>query len=115
MKRRVRASACGRTLSRQAFCRNSKARGACLPPDLPMRKALPNKSMLAANDQTSKPAVLLVVEPDERARTLLVRTLEGARYRVLEAGDAPTALRLLHEAHCELILLASEMPDVDGL
>jgi two-component system, NtrC family, sensor kinase len=80
-----------------------------------MRKALQSKSMLAANDQPSKPATLLVVEPDERARALLVRTLEGARYRVLEAGDAPTALRLLHEAHCELILLASEMPGVDGL
>ena len=71
--------------------------------------------MLAANDQSSKPATLLVVDSDERARALLVRTLEGARYRVLEAGDAPMALRLLHEAHCELILLASEMPGVDGL
>ena len=71
--------------------------------------------MLAADQQTGRPATLLVVETDERARASLVRTLEGARYRVLEAGDAPTALRLLHEAHCELILLASEMPGVDGL
>src|SRR5205823_3845094 len=41
--------------------------------------------------------------------------LAAGPYRVLAAADAPTALRLLHEARCDLILLASEMPGVDGL
>ncbi len=71
--------------------------------------------MPAAVNQFTKTATLLVVEGDEGDRTALTRTLEAGPYRVLAAADAPTALRLLHEARCDLILLASEMPGVDGL
>ncbi len=71
--------------------------------------------MSAASNQPIKLATLLVVDGDERARAALGRVLEQGPYRVHTAADAPTALRLLHEAHCDLILLASEMPGVDGL
>ncbi len=71
--------------------------------------------MPAASNQLTKTATLLVVDGDERARAALARALAQGPYRVHVAADAPTALRLLHEAHCDLILLASEMPGVDGL
>ncbi len=71
--------------------------------------------MPAAINQLTKTATLLVVDGDERARAALGRALEQGPYRVHTAADAPTALRLLHEAHCDLILLASEIPGVDGL
>jgi two-component system NtrC family sensor kinase len=80
-----------------------------------MQKALRTEGMPAAVNQLSQTATLLVVEADEHDRATLSRALEAGPYRVLSAADAPTALRLLHEAHCDLILLASEMPGVDGL
>jgi two-component system NtrC family sensor kinase len=80
-----------------------------------MQKALRHEGMPAAVNQLSQTATLLVVEADEHDRATLSRALEAGPYRVLSAADAPTALRLLHEAHCDLILLASEMPGVDGL
>ena len=58
---------------------------------------------------------LLVVDDDERARTSLQSVFEGASYRVKVAADAPTALRLLHQEPCDLILLDIELPGVDGL
>src|SRR5256714_1089837 len=91
------------------------AQGRVLPPDSRMQKALRNEGMPAAVNQLSQTATLLVVEADERDRATLSRALEAGPYRVLSAADAPTALRLLHEAHCDLILLAREMPGVDGL
>ncbi len=71
--------------------------------------------MSAIVNQTEKSATLLVVDGDEHDRAALTRTLTEGPYRVLTAADAPTALKLLHEARCDLILLASEMPGVDGL
>src|SRR2546423_5457362 len=91
------------------------AQGRVLPPDSRMQKALRNEGMPAAVNQLSQTATLLVVEADEHDRAALSSALEAGSYRVLSAADAPTALKLLHEAHCDLILLASEMPGVDGL
>lgn len=71
--------------------------------------------MPATIKQLNQTATLLVVDADERARAALERTLAQGPYRVQLAADAPAALRLLHETHCDLILLASEMPGVDGL
>ncbi|MBC7910796.1 MAG: response regulator, partial [Pyrinomonadaceae bacterium] len=60
-------------------------------------------------------ATLLIVDDEERVRLRLQNIFEGAEYRVITAPDAPTALRLLHKEHCDLVLLDVEMPDVDGL
>lgn len=69
----------------------------------------------AAREQADQPATLLVVDADERVSGALGRTLAAAHYRVLTAPDAPTALRLLHEAHCDLVMLDTAMPGIDGL
>ncbi|HEX8071615.1 MAG TPA: ATP-binding protein [Pyrinomonadaceae bacterium] len=79
-----------------------------------MRKTSRAGAPPAAVTELSKSATLLVVEADEGARAAVVRALEGGAYRVLCAADAPDALRLLHEARCDLLLLASELPGVDG-
>ncbi|HYY42873.1 MAG TPA: response regulator, partial [Pyrinomonadaceae bacterium] len=71
--------------------------------------------MPAADHESGQIATLLVVDGAEGDRAAVCRTLEAGPYRVLSAADAPTALRLLHAARCDLILLASEMPGVDGL
>src|SRR5918911_2010178 len=80
-----------------------------------MPKATRAGSMSAVIEQAEKSATLLVVDGDEQDRAALSRMLAEGPYRVHAAADAPTALRLLHEARCDLILLASEMPGVDGL
>ena len=65
------------------------------------------------NGQTK--AGLLIVDDEESVRRRLQRIFEAADYRVVSAADAPTALRLLHKEHCDLVLLDVEMPDVSGL
>lgn len=71
--------------------------------------------MSAPADQPTYKATLLVVDHDARARESLRQTFEDAQHHVLTAADAPTALRLLHQEHCDLIMLDIEMPGVDGL
>jgi two-component system NtrC family sensor kinase len=80
-----------------------------------MRKTLRAGPLPAAVTELSKSATLLVVESDDEARAATLSALEGGAYCLLSAADAPDALRLLHETGCDLILLASEMPGVDGL
>ena len=58
---------------------------------------------------------LLVVDDEASVRKRLRRIFEGAGHRVLTASDGPSALRLLHKEHCDLIMLDAEMPGVDGL
>ncbi|HEX8653233.1 MAG TPA: response regulator [Pyrinomonadaceae bacterium] len=58
---------------------------------------------------------LLVVDDEASVRKRLRRIFEGAGHRVLTASDGPSALRLLHKEHCDLIVLDVEMPGVDGL
>ncbi|HEY0544832.1 MAG TPA: response regulator [Pyrinomonadaceae bacterium] len=68
---------------------------------------------LSGNGQTK--AALLIVDDEEGVRGRLQTIFEEADYRVTSAEDAPTALRLLHKEHCDLVLLDVEMPDVNGL
>ncbi len=60
-------------------------------------------------------ATLLVVDDSEHERERLRRTFEDAGHRVFTAPDATSALRLLHNQRCDLIVLDVEMPGVDGL
>ncbi|HEV2762283.1 MAG TPA: response regulator, partial [Pyrinomonadaceae bacterium] len=60
-------------------------------------------------------ATLLIVDDDAGLRRSLGRTLEGEGHRVIHAGDAPAAMRQLHQERCDLILLDVELPGVDGL
>jgi two-component system NtrC family sensor kinase len=58
---------------------------------------------------------VLIVDDDADARERLRISFEKAGYRALSAADAPSALRSLNKESCDLVILALEMPDVDGL
>ncbi len=60
-------------------------------------------------------AHLLVVDDDDRIRTLLKRYLKGAGYGVTAAPDAATARRLLTQIAFDLAILDVMMPGEDGL
>lgn len=58
---------------------------------------------------------ILVVEDEDAVRELIVVTLEGAGYRVLEAADAEQAQRLLGDSMPALVLLDWMLPGMNGL
>src|SRR2546427_12913329 len=70
--------------------------------------------MSAPASSTTSGATLLIVDDDARARKKLRRIFGDAGYRVLDVDDAPSALRLLSEETCNLVVLDLEIPDVDG-
>ncbi len=57
---------------------------------------------------------ILVAEDDGAVRSLIRISLEGAGYRVLEAGDGPEALNLALSQTVDLCLLDVMMPGLDG-
>jgi two-component system, NtrC family, sensor kinase len=60
-------------------------------------------------------ATVLIVDDESSMRQSLSRIFESAGHRALTAGDAPSALRVLHQEACDLVLLDVEMPGVSGL
>lgn len=58
---------------------------------------------------------LLIVDDDNATRAKLREVCEGAGYRVVTAGEAPAALRVLSGVRCSLVILDLEMPGFDGL
>lgn len=74
-----------------------------------------DESMPAPSGNKQTKASLLVVDDDASVRRSLQSILEEEDYKIIQAEDAPTALRLLHEEHCDLVLIDIEMPDVNGL
>src|SRR5260370_27956272 len=72
------------------------------------------ESMSAPASTTTNGATLLIVDDDARTRKKLRQIFGDAGYRVFDADDAPSALRLLSEETCDLVVLDLEMPDVDG-
>src|SRR5882757_3104543 len=70
--------------------------------------------MSASSSTTNNNGTLLIVDDDEATRETLLRIFEDAGYRALTAADAPSAMRVLHKEHCDLVVLDLEMPGVDG-
>jgi NtrC-family two-component system response regulator AlgB len=60
-------------------------------------------------------ATLLVVDDDKNIRSHLCTYLRGAGHRVLDAADAPTALRLADSADIDLVLSDVRMVGMDGM
>ncbi|MEO0785705.1 MAG: response regulator [Pseudomonadota bacterium] len=60
-------------------------------------------------------AHLLVVDDDDRIRTLLKRYLMRSGYRVTAVGDAPSARRMLQTIDFDLAIFDVMMPGEDGL
>ena len=77
-----------------------------------------SKDLLAEPEQEtiapegSETETILVVEDDDDVRTYSVETLRGLGYRVLEAYDGPSALRLLErQAHVDLLFTDVVLPN----
>lgn len=60
-------------------------------------------------------ATLLIVYEEISARARLRQIFEDAGYHALAVSDAPSALRVIHKEHCDLVVLDLEVPGVDGL
>jgi nitrogen regulation protein NR(I) len=63
---------------------------------------------------TQRPQVV-VVDDEERMRTLVSKVLGKQGYAVRAAADGPSALRLLEEEPADLVLTDVKMPGMDGL
>lgn len=61
------------------------------------------------------PTKILVVEDDPFTRLMIVKLLEGAHYRVLEAEDGATALRLVKDDQPGVAIMDVTMPNMGGL
>src|SRR5204862_4903413 len=71
--------------------------------------------MALSSIESNTSATLLIVDDDRSAREGLRSIFETAGHKTIAANDAPTALRLLREQPCDLVMLDVELPDVDGL
>lgn len=58
---------------------------------------------------------ILVIEDNEMNMKLMRAVLKTGHYRMLEAMDAETGLRLVREHHPDLILMDIQLPGMDGL
>lgn len=58
---------------------------------------------------------ILVIEDNEMNMKLMRAILKVGKYRMLEAMDAETGLRLVREHHPDLILMDIQLPGMDGL
>lgn len=61
------------------------------------------------------PGSILVVEDEALPRRSLCRVLRREGYEVYEAADGPTAITILDQSECDLVLTDLKMPGMDGL
>jgi PAS domain S-box-containing protein len=86
-----------------------------------VRLPLFEEARRAKQENTSVPAVLveparvLVVEDEERVRSLLSETFEAAGHTVVQASDGAVALKRLEEEEFELVISDIGLPEVSGL
>ena len=71
--------------------------------------------MSVAQLERTPGATLLIVDDDRSAREGLRSIFEGAGHRTITAEDASSALKLLRQQVCDLVMVDVELPDVDGL
>lgn len=71
--------------------------------------------MKASINLSKESSSVLVVDADDAARQLLAAPLGAAGYIVREAPDATAALRIIHGASCDIVILDRDLPGVDGL
>jgi PAS domain S-box-containing protein len=61
------------------------------------------------------PARILIVEDEERVRSLLAEAFEAAGHTVIQAWDGAEALKLLEKEEFELVISDIGLPEVSGL
>jgi CheY-like chemotaxis protein len=73
------------------------------------------KPTMTERPETPAPAPTILVVDDNRVnRDLLREILEPAGYKVLEAADGDSGLKLAHSKRPECVLLDIRMPGLDG-
>ena len=73
------------------------------------------KPTMTEHPETPAPAPTILVVDDNRVnRDLLRKILEPAGYKVLEAADGDSGLKLAHSKTPECVLLDIRMPGLDG-
>jgi len=95
---------------------SSPGKGATFRIALPATTCLATAAQrLAPQTSITTPATVLVVEDQDRVRSVVVRVLREAGYQVLEASDGESTLRLI-EQHpgIEVVLTDIVMPRLDG-
>jgi len=60
-------------------------------------------------------STILVLDDDRIFRRLVVEVLEQRGHRVLQAGRAAEADRILEEEHADLLLVDGLLPDITGV
>jgi DNA-binding response OmpR family regulator len=63
------------------------------------------------------PETILVVDDDETVRTLVVKILEGAHFKVISADSGPNAISLSEKTagRIDLLLTDWDMPEMSGI
>lgn len=69
---------------------------------------------VAATVPSASAPVILVADDEEHQRALLRSQLGPHAYRVIEAGDGPTALDVCRAQHPDVVLLDLAIPGMDG-
>ncbi|MDX1577769.1 MAG: sigma-54 dependent transcriptional regulator [Gemmatimonadota bacterium] len=67
------------------------------------------------SEGTAGPARILVVEDDERVRSLLGELLEGEGYEVTAVGEGEAGLRTLQRQAIDVVLLDINLPGMNGI
>jgi CheY-like chemotaxis protein len=63
----------------------------------------------------SPPDAVLIVDDDEAGRYVKVRMLQPGGYRLVEAGDGASALRMVAAERPSLVVLDVKLPDMSGI
>ena len=61
-----------------------------------------------------EPALILIVEDDEKSRRLMSDVLTHQGYRILEAGSAEEGLEIVRRDHPALVLMDIHLPGMSG-
>ncbi len=103
----------GGSIGPKAYLSSAKALGA----DFTFRKPFSTDKMLDAvkSIMTTSIRKILVIEDDDNFREMLKQILEVEGYKVIEASDGRTALKILQEENPDLIITDIIMEDIDGL
>jgi len=64
--------------------------------------------------EAQKPMTILVIDDDERVRTLLRNILLFGGHRVIEAPDGESGIRYLEEGGLDMVLTDLGMPGMNG-
>jgi len=88
--------------------------GAAFSVFLPVDETAPLEVETPAEEAVGGSESLLVVDDEEVVRHTTARMLELFGYRVREAGDGESALRLVAEEEIDLVLLDLSMPGMSG-